>query len=117
MNRKRIQILRDHLAGLPDERFAMERWFSAATPNPFLPKEMTHECGTAACIAGWTLSLFRKASVEIWEVEHIAASILGLTIDQACDLFMPPGFVHNKQTRAQAVATLDRLLETGEVQW
>lgn len=45
MNRERLTILRDHLVSLPPEDFNMEFW----------------ECGTAACIGGWTERLFPDA--------------------------------------------------------
>lgn len=52
MNRERLQILRDKLATVPDDRLRMERWFD------HLPEEdERHPCGFAGCAAGWATTI------------------------------------------------------------
>ena len=43
MNRERVQMLRDMISGIPDERIDLDKFIRGdGTP-----------CGTIACIAGW----------------------------------------------------------------
>lgn len=124
MNRERIQILRDHLAQLPDERFNMRLWFSdgSGEPAPEILREAIfnpRSCGTAACIAGHALRLFRsRVNGTDNSIFEAARNVLKLNSPMALELFQPDGFSEKGVfTRAQAVATLDHLLETGEVEW
>lgn len=52
MNRKRVQMLRDMIAGLPEERVRLAEVFT--DPEWRLSSECPPEpCGAIACIAGW----------------------------------------------------------------
>jgi hypothetical protein len=99
--RDRMIRLRDTIAGLPDDLFDMRHW----------------HCGSAACIGGWVENLFFKRTVS----ESTAGEIIGLSLEQADDLFYPPpGIVpegYGGITRAHAVAVLDHYLATGEIDW
>lgn len=104
MNVENIKKVRDHIAGLPPERFSMREW----------------DCGTAACLGGWTERFF------VGDEEYLTvASImdcLGISPSEAEDLFHPGRFMTETfnpydATPAQAVRVLDHLLETGEVDW
>ena len=84
-----------------------------------------HDCGTAACIAGYAIAMKVKSysSDDIYAVigaDFIqpAAEILGLTYEQGDALFLPGCFDGwEKITPAHAIAVLNDLLATGEVNW
>lgn len=112
--------VRDHIASLPPGRFNMrylfkdrrgERWSDEA-PHA----QLVHPCGTAACIAGWTLALF--APNKRGGDADDAQTLLGLDEYQADELFLPQGYRNSRRyTQARAVRTLDHLIATGEVDW
>ena len=106
MNRENIKRVRDHLAELSPERFDMEVWGPG-------PKALRHDCGASACIAGWAQAILSPRSTmdPWWKAERL----FELSPEQSADLFLAPG--HRDATTSQAVAVLDHLLETGEVDW
>ena len=88
---KDLLELADFLENLDPDRFSMSSWGSYDEPR---------------CICGWYLhnkAYFDKAD---WPK---AGEMLGLTRDQAHDLF------HHVTTQAKAVKTLRRLAHTGEL--
>lgn len=112
MNRERIQQLIDLFETLPDSKVNMSVVFQHAdgTTSPaIIPiAELQHGCGTAACIAGWAESLFGMSASRALELDP---AIDGL-------LYMPRGWMSpGRYTRLDAIETLKRLLETGEVRW
>lgn len=84
-------------------------------------------CGTAGCIAGTIAyrqnpELFNKAlrgTTNTMAVMDFAANYLGLTLEQANQLFLADGWFVTlaKVTPAQAAAVLRNLAETGKVDW
>lgn len=106
MNRENIQKVRDVIAALPPELFNM-KYFGKQS-----------ECGTVACIAGWTVDVLGRG---IGWMPTIAQRHFGISNDQATELFWvghrDAGHPYWKATNAQAVRVLDHLLETGEVDW
>lgn len=118
MNVENIKKVRDLIASLPPERFNMRRLASRSRGRELRDvRRIQHSCGTAACIAGWTNAIFCPENKNADTRE--ASIALGLYyIDHM--LFMPFGYFDgpvSKATPAQAVAVLDRLLETGGVDW
>ena len=91
-----------------------------------------HPCGTAACIAGWTVARFGEND-DAEEIDHRrplgdgddvfdgALSVLGLSFPEAQRLFAPnerrDGVSMSEITAEHAVRTLRHLAETGEVDW
>lgn len=82
--------------------------------------------GTVACIAGH--SYLMATGVTVQEamaatdgetIETVAANFLGLTRDQANDLFfdLPEEIALMDVSVEQAIGTLKRLLDKGEVRW
>lgn len=76
-------------------QFQMGHWFTARGDwSDFIDghaPEMIPNCGTAACIAGWavTLDLHKKPSeVEVNSIEPRARRLLKLTLEQALRLFI-----------------------------
>lgn len=130
MNRERIQQLRDHIASLPDEKFDMrllvgvegcssyEPYDEAVDPEAPITNAL-HECGTAACIAGHAVALFEPLTPVSSTSAIQAAALLGLNWHTgARELFMPEGYEDaGLYNRKDAIRTLDRLLETGTVNW
>lgn len=102
VTRDRVMRLRDLLKTLPPEKFDMR--------NPGF-------CGSPACIGGWALRLFMPDEAD-HESVSATAPLLGLTAAQGFHLFFPSGFTGAySASPAQAVAVLDHLLATGEVDW
>lgn len=112
LNIANIKRVRDHIAGLPTERFDMEDWAGGLRYGP----EELRECGTTACIGGWTNFLFghygRSFRFYDWT---LAADTLGLGRDLGRELFF--SCVDPATSPAQAVRVLDHLMSTGEVDW
>lgn len=88
MNRERLKTLRDHLAGLPDERVDMS------------VHQVTRDCHTVACIAGWADFLFGGEE----------GRSLGFSEDQSAEVFFPAGWVSRSFTRLDAIAAIDSML-------
>lgn len=109
MNIERLTVLRDHIANLPSTRFDMG---SFCTGHPIsLGIDLSDNCGTAGCIAGWACALF--APDKVISLQR-AEALLGLTWEQADALFYP---LHMNQPASVAAAVLTNLIETGAVTW
>ena len=90
-----------------------------------------HPCGTAACIAGWTVARFgwngramkidHRRPVLNFDVFDDALSVLGLSFPEAQRLFAPneerDGVSMAEVTAPHAVRTLRHLAKTGKVDW
>ncbi len=102
--RQRVVQLRDHLANVVhDQYFNMAEW----------------RCGTVACIGGWAEALFFPGRQEATVGEYEIAEELGLTAEQADDLFFMTATERKMKEvgRAEAVAVLDHYLATGKIDW
>lgn len=105
MNRERLKTLRDHLAGLPDEKLDM-RWYVAQQGFglPLGDPAILSECGTTACIAGWAAHLFGGQPDD-------AGLPLHLSHEQSMALFCPDSFENEgRYTRTDAIAAIDSML-------
>lgn len=118
MNRERLAILRDLLASLPDERFDIAHVFTAPSGENMdtydkAPAEIVKDCGTAACIAGWTGVLFDPEQTN-WDSD-VAGIALGLTNLQERELFTPHGWSRGVvRSRAEAVSAIQSMLDAPE---
>ena len=121
MNRERLKTLRDHLAGLSDERVRLNGYFMRADdPSgtdiyPKSPDDFLADCGTAACVAGWSVTLFGKYVEGNAGTGDAAGALLGLTPDQSDKLFQPRGWVRDGDDdlaygRLDAIAAIDSML-------
>lgn len=92
MNRERLRILRDHLAGLPDELF-----------------DMMEPCGTICCIGGWANNLFVEDGFPTLDRAERA---LELDAWQASALFYASNIDANLSdlTRLDAISAIDSML-------
>ncbi|MGQ7794510.1 hypothetical protein ACUN0C_19065 [Faunimonas sp. B44] len=100
MNVERINQLIERLESAPDEIFDMAEWGKG--------------CGTPACIAGHTVQMFGTWAEDISEQ---AKDLLGLDWPDAWDLFVPEHKCLTQITKDEAIGTLKRLVQTGEVEW
>ena len=78
-------------------------------------RDMTgHHCGTNACIAGWAKAVWAPRSRNAYES---ARRVLGLTGEQASELFSGVVPLSTEPTAAQAALVLYNLAVTGKVNW
>jgi hypothetical protein len=117
LNRENIRRVRDVIASNDAARFSMT---ALARDHQGYSTDavdiLTHRCGTAGCIAGWAVALLMPGAL----ADTIrAARLFGLDWQtQGRALFCPPGWdIPDRYTQAQAVAVLDHLIATGEVDW
>ena len=131
MNVPNIQRVRDLIASQPPEALKMDSWFSDENHFSYVYSDdedagliglrvPEHNCGTAACIGGWAVTqMARDLGVTVIPtvtgVGSTAAEYLGLDPTQSDRLFHPSNL--SERTQAEALATLDHLIATGEVQW
>ena len=129
MNTERINEIADLIeAGHEKLHFDMGTWGTSATARA----PTAHLCGTAACIAGWTLARFgktgrakkldhRRPLANYKDVLPCAASVLGLELLTIRRLFTPSlaadGVSMPEVTAEHAVRTLRHLAKTGKVDW
>ena len=101
----RLEIIRDRVLAEP-EKLDMS----------------SYHCGTSHCIAGWATWLFAEGDARLAESPEMAQELLGLTNDQADNLFYPPawqlaGKFWEEITAPHAAKVIDHLISTGEVDW
>ncbi|WP_345820402.1 hypothetical protein ABC766_00030 [Methylobacterium fujisawaense] len=118
LNVANLDKLIAHLEAQPPEKFNMRAFFSEGAHSTWSGRgiEIIHECGTAACIAGWIMVLHPEALSD----SDLAAEWLGLSGGRGCLLFEPPGYSEDgRYPLSRAIATLkrlrDRFLATGEI--
>lgn len=105
----------------PIKAFSM----SSYQTDLFNPSGM--ECGSACCLAGWTV--FNYASDDVFYISRfmggkrpkegwlaLGADLLGLTVWQAIDLFNPDRNL-TRITPLEAATALRILANTGDVDW
>lgn len=117
MNIENIRLVRNVIANLPPERFNMNYWAAYVENEDDVENivEVLHNCGTVACIGGWTNAIFGDET----ESTYDAAKHLGLSDRTAHSLFYPWGISKSfdEITIDEAIQVLDHLIETGEVDW
>ena len=97
---------------IPDLGFNMAEWHSKAYEDA--PDRSGHDCGTVACIGGWTEAVLNNGK-EFPSWEDVGAC-LGLGAIDSEQLFFGNG-CNTRTTLAQAVRTLRHLAATGKVNW
>lgn len=118
LNRENVQKVRDFIAALDPKHFNMRYWttrLEGGAPHYVSHSDLiAHRCGSCACIGGWTEALLSESEDE----ERDAGDLLGLGEVDRDALFYPDNVgPYEDITIPQAVAVLDHLLETGEVDW
>lgn len=134
MNIPNLRALADDLRAKPLHQFHLGFWFGRShSEQPGLFESFKPSCQTCACIAGDTLMLFDPNTwTDTSEVSRRAAEILGLNSMQAASLFtplrpycaddpepyqLPFGRGFDSITPQEAARVIDRLIETGGVDW
>lgn len=121
MNIPNILCVADAIeAGSDTLGFNMGDWFGLVFPeNKDYIDHSGHNCGTVACIGGWTVKLFGEIT-EAVDFEGEARDLLGLDDTQGHRLFYAGGIDARRFTSIQpahAVRVLRHLAATGEVDW
>lgn len=120
LNRENVAKVRDVIAAHDPSRFDMGAWAEQVHTNLDVePTELLHNCETAGCIGGWTQALFETEADHQTASAARASKFLGLPEHEGETLFYVYGCAKDMDdvTQAHAVAVLDILLETGEVDW
>lgn len=123
-----IEVLEEGQFSVEDQLvgFNMGTYVGVQDPSGGLIDHGPRNCDTVACIAGHAYLLATGFSLQraidetdAGTIETVAAEFLGLSHDQASDLFfdLPPEMALTEVTSEQAVAALRHLLATGEVSW
>lgn len=114
MNKENINKLIEYLKEIEPQSFNME----------VFAEKTSGACGFKACVAGYAVmlkspDLFHKCYYEREEYSFRTEALLflGLTDNQAQQLFIPSNYVIATSTVQDAIAVLENLLETGEVDW
>jgi hypothetical protein len=77
-NIERMKELHQFILNLPPKNF---QWSSIGIPVPEKPIE---ECGTTACVAGWTYYLWPdEVTPSVYDLEHRLMQTLGVTKEEA----------------------------------
>lgn len=111
--------------------FNMSQWYySSDSERPSRRDKTGHECGTIACIAGWTALMEDgpdRTNMAGWEtnidngIPARARVVLGISRDDARHLFTPEdngyGGGYSEITPAHAVAVIRHYAETGTIRW
>lgn len=134
-HKRRIRKLAAYLReNVTPEHFDITSWWrDHRTGWPICPEDLTgsprkvaeklvKDCGTAACVAGWAALVFpNDIPPNTYNIAERAANFLGLSYAARKALFTPPGTGSTSAKRLytvkRAVETLERLADTGTVQW
>jgi hypothetical protein len=78
-NIERMKELHQFILNLPPKNF---QWSSVRIPEPAKPIK---ECGTPACVAGWTYYLWPdELTLHVYELDNRLVQVLGITKEEAC---------------------------------
>jgi hypothetical protein len=125
---ERLLAVADAIEKAPDRQFDMASWMMTWAGGPIErvngPEDIPDpSCGTAACMAGWTLWVFPEETKAILDdpdrsgyIDRVAQEILGLSSNDAYRLFrglwhpdVRCGYGLRNITKDEAVAELRRL--------
>jgi hypothetical protein len=121
--RKVIEAIRDEA-----NYFNMCSWTSTYQKNVTYSDE-TNFCGSPSCIGGWVESIMafetnRSKDTELGSVseDQKIADWIGMSKQECDELFFPSvneieGIDPYDATREQAIAHLEHIINTGEVDW
>jgi hypothetical protein len=122
MNVGNILLVADAIerASVPGLGFNMGGFVGRVTDT--FPDLSGRSCGTAACIAGWTVAVHRNGAIPEQnqpdiDYETDAGVFLGLRDTDTEALFFPAGFTNDIHTPEMAIRCLRNLAITGKVDW
>lgn len=124
---KKVQKLRDVISKLSSQRIAMENFVQYYSSEDTTFSCLKNDCGTAGCIAGWTLATFSPDTsihFRYGSVIDAARNILGLSYDSAYELFMAGTIglsqffdISREREKSEVLAQLDWILAGNEPNW
>ena len=146
MNENRLFTLAETLEQVNPANFGMHRWLCTASnddartnsvdllrqvfdltldgaaPTPAIIMRAAQDCGTIACLAGWTVMLFGSVAGLQALAGHLsiyAAHLLELSDQEEIRLFLPAtgGVAWRDIAPADAADTVRRFATTGQVDW
>lgn len=125
MNKENIEILIKHLKEVRDinpDLFDMLDWGAEFLMEAEDVEWDWEECKTAACLAGHAVAVLGDyTTTEIGDIMDQARVLLSLTFKEASRLFIPwsdkPELQGHDFGIEEAIATLERFLETGKAEW
>ena len=140
MNVENIKKVRDMIAACDPANFNMSDFIRSyelwgKTAEKLKQAQPEENCGTACCLAGWAVTAMLKEganpldfaakgypeALNYYNIEKKAADYFGLSFIEARELFMADASRSNIREAqiqpSEAVAVLDNLVETGEVDW
>lgn len=123
MNISKLQIVRDAIARNPQhfnmlDFFGLEYGFYGEAPET--AEEYLTTCGTAACIAGYTIAIFDpEAQIDYTFPASQAAQILQLSEMDATHIFSGSWSLNNLSNISpeEALWYLDGVIRTKDVYW
>lgn len=111
LTKQRLLKVADAVEAAPPDRFNMGTWLTIRgketfPESPRLAQKLNNSCGTAGCIAGWTVAVFPRAGKpdagRDYNISHHAERILGLSDEEASALFLS-GFQMNNRKAAERI--------------
>ena len=132
LNIAAINTVADAVEGLPFDVFNMGEWMdtlggpiNTVVPNWNDRVQTAVDCETAACIAGWTCIVLDDEWSPYgydYKPDKRARKLLGMTMDEARQLFTPVVGVdvmcnYADITPKDAADTMRRYADTGRVEW
>lgn len=107
MNRKRVQMLRDMLEGIPEKRVRLPHVYlhGASSSNPPKP------CGAVACLAGWAWIYPPFIEEGIREMNKLAVYASMDFFEVRQEVFLPADRLEHGTDKQIALARLDALLK------
>ena len=129
MNKERLIQLRDFLKDHKErfdyrsycrlgefDSFLLENWDTGSTPK--VVEELTHNCQTVGCVAGWACALFgdeEEASNQL-SIERYAEELLGIERYDSLRLFRSSNWIKEDNGLGIAIQRLGNLILECEYQ-
>lgn len=119
MNLENIRRVREAIAAADEDTVSMSSFFRGV--GPYDDVGILGKCGTAGCIAGWTVSIFRRGRLygDLESSASIARQELGLCLAWANELFYAISVPKSISgiTKQQVLDQLDFILDGNPPNW
>ena len=120
MNFEKLQIVRDTIASNP-EHFNMGNFLGSTSDDVEMPNragEFLTTCGTVACIAGYTVAIFKPNHYRFY-ISKTASKILEISNEEETYIFLghwSPNNLSNISVE-ETLWYLDGVLKTKDIRW
>lgn len=128
LTKKRLLRIADEIEAAPADRFNMGSWIQRKVKTAWgrqvsydesvdAAKKLLTSCGTAGCVAGWTVGVFPRAGNPnhfqwSYSIEDHATRILDLSPEEAWALFHTGMQMNNRK----AAERIRKAVETGVIE-